>query len=316
MTGIIILDFNNASDTIKCLKSVEKYTPKGTYKTVVVENGSNQNTVNCVCDFVKSNYKDNYLIIAENSTTTPLPSITVLVSPTNDGYARGNNKALKLLEDDDEIDYIMILNNDILFVEDIVSPLVQKYEEISDCALISPLLVKKDGMTIDHCCARKQYPTSYFVLEQLLLYKDIWGILKLWRRNSIIIESNPGLLQQGHFEIGMPSGSCMLIKKELFKQIGYFDNNTFLYFEENILYHKTSKINKKNYLVPNLKCIHLGSSTTRKNPSTFIMKCQIESEVYYLRRYRNAYLSAMFIKLFSNLTILRLYIHQLLKTCK
>lgn len=316
MTGIIILDFNNASDTIKCLKSVQKYTPSGTCKIVVVENGSNQNTINRVCDFVKSNYKDDCSIIAKNSIPPPLPAITVLISPTNDGYARGNNKALKLLEDDDEVNYIMILNNDILFVEDIVSPLVQKCEDISDCALISPLLVKKNGISIDYCCARKQYPTSYFILEQLLLYKDIGGILTFWRRNSIIIDSNPELLQQSYFEIGMPSGSCMLTKKDLFKQIGYFDKNTFLYFEENILHHKTSKINKKNYLVPNIKCIHLGCSTTRKNPSTFIMKCQIESEVYYLRKYRKAYLSAMFIKLFSNLTILKIYINQLVKPCK
>lgn len=85
--------------------------------------------------------------------------------------------------------------------------------------------------------------------------------------------------------IELPSGSCMMIDKKLMKQIGGFDPHTFLYFEENILYKIFLKLGKRSYLIPKLKCIHLGASTTKKSVSTFTLKAGIDSSRYYLENY-------------------------------
>ena len=52
---------------------------------------------------------------------------------------------------------------------------------------------------------------------------------------------HPNLKDESLVEVDMPSGSCMLFEKSVFEEIEGFDPNTFLYYEEAILYHKLKK---------------------------------------------------------------------------
>lgn len=72
-----------------------------------------------------------------------MPYVTYIESSTNDGYASGNNKGLNLTKCDDEIEYVMILNNDVLFIQDIIPQLENKYNQLKDAAILSPILYKK-----------------------------------------------------------------------------------------------------------------------------------------------------------------------------
>ena len=149
MVGIIILDYNNASDTMNCINSVMVNTPEGVYKIMVVENGSNDSTLSQMTEFI-NNQNEGRVYREESAVPNNMPKISLLLSPTNDGYAEGNNKALRCMERDNTIDTILILNNDILFTEDIISPLRDIKKKIQNCGIISPLLMKKDGKSIDY----------------------------------------------------------------------------------------------------------------------------------------------------------------------
>ena len=218
--------------------------------------------------------------------------------------------ALRCMERDNTIDTILILNNDILFTEDIISPLRDIKKKIQNCGIISPLLMKKDGKSIDYNCARHDYKKMQFFWEYLFSFKNFFGIIERFEYQKKYLLNNPSLLSEPFFEIELPSGSCMMIDKKLFQDIGYFDNHTFLYFEENILYRRLLSVGKKNYLVPSLKCIHLGASTSRKVSSMFTMKCQMRSTSYYLNTYRNAPILACYVSIMSNLTVFKIWIQE------
>ena len=70
--------------------------------------------------------------------------------------------------------------------------------------------------------------------------------------------------------IELPSGSCMLVKKDVFAAIGNFDPATFLYYEENILYRKLLKLKLGNYIATGLRCVHPGAATMAKSPSKIV----------------------------------------------
>ena len=309
MVGIVILDYNNAADTINCIESVVSKTRKGTYKLVVVENGSKQEVVDEMKCYAEKRFSSEDIIICDESCqATKLPLITLLVSKTNDGYAKGNNKALHILSNDEEIDAIMILNNDILFTEDITMPLYGYLRKLPGCGIVSPLLKRKDGLGIDYNCARKDYKRGQFFWEYLFSFKDLFGIIAKYEHEKCYLLNNPKLLEKEYFEMELPSGSCMLIDKKLFSDIGYFDEGTFLYFEENILYRKLLLANKKNYLIPSLSCIHLGASTSKKISSMFTMSCQMKSTAYYLRKYRKANLLAAYVDVMSYMTTFKIWL--------
>ncbi|MCQ2194725.1 MAG: glycosyltransferase [Paludibacteraceae bacterium] len=285
-TAVIILNYNNSSDTIACVKSVEAYNTAD-IKYIIVDNGSSKkNVVDEIADFLESTFSDVAILkdrIEEESIC--LPKVTFYMSSCNDGYAEGNNKGLRLAYLDDSIDDILILNSDILFVEDIIPELRAKQAAIANCGIVSPILYKKDMQGLDFNCARKNHTEWELILTYLFLYKDLFGFISKREAQRKILVADPNLANDELLPIDLPSGSCMLVSKELMKQIGGFDSGTFLYFEENILYKKISSLGKKNYLLPKSRCIHLGATSTQKVSGAFLLKCSLDSASHYLAQY-------------------------------
>lgn len=306
-TGIIILNYNNSSDTINCIKSVEKYNTAA-IKYIVVDNGSSKtNTIEELDSFLRHNFKENYEFIKDEQQPDSLPYMTLLQSSTNDGYAQGNNKGLQLVYKDSEIDKILILNSDILFIEDILPGLIKDLETLPQAGIVSPLLYKKNFKDIDYNCCRKAASLQEIFITYMFLYIDLFGIISRQRRKRNLLYKKRLPLKNPVINIELPSGSCMLLYKDLFRQLGSFDSHTFLYYEEDILYRKIKINGLKNYLDTSLRCIHLGATTTKKTPSQFIVRCGYESMMYYLKTYTNVsrlYLLAVkFFYFFLNLKI-------------
>ena len=169
-TAVIILNYNNYEDTINCIESVELYNT-ASIKYIVIDNGSTRcNTVESLDRYFRSKFGSQYVMVGDNCNLRKLPYITFFASKNNDGYARGNNKGLNLAYADDEIDRILILNNDILFVEDIIPELIALSKQLPDCGIVSPILYKKGLLDIDYNCARKNISPSDLIKDNLFHY--------------------------------------------------------------------------------------------------------------------------------------------------
>lgn len=281
MVGIVILNYNNARLTIDCIESVTRFNTHPS-KLVVVDNASTDNSALILTAYLRKKYADNF---SDVKTAKKLHLATLIVADNNQGYANGNNLALEIIKNDPEIDHILILNSDVIFTSDIIPTLIQKYASLPDAGIISPLLYKKDLVSIDYNCARNAPDNFSVILPFLLMYRDINKIISTKRDANKILLNHPELLKESEIEIELPSGSCMFISKELFQRIGWFDPNTFLYYEENILYKKIQREGKKNYLIPDLSCIHLGAQSTSKKPVPFLKVKEAESARYYINNY-------------------------------
>ncbi|MCQ2160848.1 MAG: glycosyltransferase [Bacteroidales bacterium] len=266
MVGIVILNYNNALLTINCLESIVKY---NTYPIhiVIVDNASTDDSIRILQDYQREH---NGLY-------------DLLLSDCNGGYAQGNNLGLRFLDSIDDVTEVMVLNNDILFTEDIIPVLKTFIENHPEAALVSPLLRKRDGVTIDNSCARKDCKMAEIIWSFFLYFTDFFGIISKYRTISKI----PIDVREEAIRIELPSGSCMMITKDIFRSIDYFDPNTFLYYEENILYQKILSIGRINYLIPSVSCIHLGGETTNKvsHPASYMKKSKA-SAYYYAKNYR------------------------------
>ena len=104
------------------------------------------------------------------------------------------------------------------------------------------------------------------------------------KRQKILL-NHPELKEEASFPVEFPSGACMLIDKDLFREIGGFDAETFLYYEEMILYKKLQAVSRTNYCVPAVKCTHLGAGATQNQNSRFLQRCNLDSADHYLSRY-------------------------------
>lgn len=286
MIALVILQYNNWLDTKNCILSIERYNT-APVKYIVVDNASTRKEcVEEAHEFLSTTFSDSYLCLyAKTPTPEQLPRATFLKSSSNDGYAQGNNKGIQLCLNDETVDSVLVINNDVLFTEDILPTLHSYLDKLDDVGIITPLVYNKDMSDYDYNCARIHPSKMELVLSFLLLFRNVGGILNKLKHRRSVLHAHPEYVQLPFFPIELPSGSFMLFKKEILQRIKGFDPNTFLYFEEDILYKKLSEINLRTYLIPSCHCIHLGCSTTKSIHSTFLSRCMVNSIWHYLNQY-------------------------------
>lgn len=283
-TAILILNYNCASETMDCIQSIEACNT-APVKYIVVDNASSKPGETDLLDQFFSQSNRSYRRFSDfDKPEKDLPYFTLVCSHKNVGYAQGNNKGLAFAYEDPSIRNILILNSDILFSEDIIPTLIRCQQQRDDAGLITPLIVSRKG-SIDHCCARNNLSNWDIILLFALFHRNPFGMLSPIFRRQRILHNKPELTEKPFFPVELASGACMLIDKALFQRIGGFDPNTFLYYEENILFKKLQSVSRINYCVPSVKCTHLGAGSTQQSPSAFLQRCNLDSAGYYLTHY-------------------------------
>lgn len=282
-TALVILQYNNYNDTINCIRSVGEYNSADICYVIVDNNSSVSACASGMADYLRSGLSDDVQIVEDPSDSDcPLPRYTFLLNKENRGYASGNNAGLKIALSDPEVDSVLVLNNDILFVEDIIPQMREFLFHTDNCAVVSPFLYKRDGKTPDRSCARKDITPIRLILSNLLSFS---------RRLFAKIMDGQYLFIGGETESGqpltieLPSGSCMLMSRDFIQKTNCFDENTFLYYEENILFRMAQRQGMVSYLLPSLKCIHLGGESTRSCNSVKLIRISRDSCMYYLNNY-------------------------------
>ena len=120
---IIVLQYNNSQDTLRCLESVKELDYPN-YRIVVVDNASGEAELNNIRDCTKSQY-----------------DIRLIENKENLGYAGGNNIGIKhALENG--ADYVFVLNNDTTVEPDALKKLIAAAEADSKIGIVGPTLTE------------------------------------------------------------------------------------------------------------------------------------------------------------------------------
>lgn len=255
MVGIVILNYNNSDQTLGCLESLYRCCKGGNYKVCVVDNAS------CAQELEK---------LKQGCTEH------IVVAGQNRGYACGNNLGCEWFDNDRDIDKILILNDDTRFTEDILTPMAAYLYAHPECGVVFPLVKASDG-SMDKACARRQKTSTGLFLQATCL-----GRLGLNRKEFITQEE---IGDSDCMVTQVPPGSCMMLRKGVFKEIGWLDPNTFLYFEEHILSTKLARKGLQCILLPRISIIHLGASTTSRQPSKTVYAHWRNSYLYFVKNY-------------------------------
>lgn len=208
--SVIVLNYNGIDDTIECLQSLSKVNvpPNFTLEVIVVDNSSNKNSD----EIIKSEFKN--VILIQNK--------------ENLGFSGGNNVGIRYALDNGA-KYVVILNNDTLVDKEFVGELLKVAESDNKIGVISPKIYFAPGFEFH----KDKYKSKD-------LGKVFWyggGIMDF--NNIIGYHRGVDEVDNGQYDktqiTDFASGCCMLVKKEVFDKIGLFDDDYFLYYEDNDL---------------------------------------------------------------------------------
>ena len=177
---------------------------------------------------IKSLPKDSNIIIIENSNSLEFKkkleakySKINVIAQENTGMGSANNKGIKLCK----TDYAFVINPDVKFYENTMSELINLSSKYNDYSILAPI---SDDT---------KYPN----------YKII---------NKKIKDNNPDFLN-----VDSVDGYAMLINKNKFSDNIYFDENFFLYLENDDLCLRKKKEDNKIYVAKKAKVQHLGAGS-------------------------------------------------------
>lgn len=266
--SIVIVCMNNLKNLYPCLNSIRKYTSVS-YETLVVA----------------------YLFSKENliKVRQDFPWVTFIESNEIRGFSENNNLALRQAKGK----YCFVVNDDTEMKMSTIDRLVAAFDKCpSNTAIVSP------------CILNFRNEISFCGKAPLNLWHYILLIFHLWDESKDKVYSN----KAGLFKTYDITGAAFLIKTDIFKDMGWFDEYYFFCPEDRDLSTKLNKCGYSCYVDADTKIYHyegmsgksLSIVQTATKPAAMLGSIAFHSKGKYSIQLllRTAYFLSLILKLF------------------
>ena len=257
--------------------------------TCVIVNYNDSETtsllVNLICDYEHLDY----IVVVDNNSTDnsyeKLNKLTtkkthILKAEYNGGYGYGNNFGIEYSYYTLKADYVLIANPDVIFSNECVKGLrsvLHTHQEIA----ISTAIPKKPNGENQSIIAWKIPTTSQEILSFSFILNKFLGSGKFYHKSHF--------LNKDFAFVEVVQGSLLMINANVFIKYGMYDEDFFLYGEEQVLATKMRDANYKSVILLNQSYIHNHSQTISKSFNSFYKrkKLSLKSKLLYLKKYHH-----------------------------
>ena len=197
-------------------------------------------------------YDNLEIVVADNGSTddsilflqTHYPNITLLTNPTNEGFAGGYNWALKKVK----ANYFVLLNSDVEVDSNWIQPMVDLLENDASIGACQPKLISK------------RHPMYFEYAGAAGGWIDVLGYPFSRGRIFDILETDHGQYNNSA-PIFWASGAAIMIRANLFEELGGFDSDFFAHQEEIDLCWRMQLAGHRLFVCPEAKVFHVGAGT-------------------------------------------------------
>lgn len=259
--------------------------------SVIIVNYNTTNLLkNCLENLNKQSCKDLQIIVVDNASTdasldrlkTAFPKVVFLLNKTNLGLAAANNQAFKLANGK----YLFFLGTDAFPEQSVIEKLVTYMDNNQKVGICTCKLQLRNG-ALDRD-AHRYFPEPLAVISYYLKLHKLFPLSKTL--NKYYREYYD--LEKIH-EIDICLSHFMFTRKELFNEIGNWDEDYFLYAEDMDLCYRAKKSGWKIMYLPYCKAIHYkGASVGVRKTTKDICRAPLQQKI------KMFFLSAKGLKLF------------------
>lgn len=227
-TSIVILNWNGKHYLERFLRKLESKSNIPGVSIVVADNGSTDGSV----EYLKAYH----------------PNVGLIEFDTNLGFTGGYNKALKELKSD----YFLLLNSDVQVSDGWLEPLIRNMDINSKIGICMPKI-------------RSAFePKNFEYAGACGGFIDVLGFPFCRGRILSNIETD-NLQYNQNIEVFWASGAAFMIRSELFRSLGGFDDKFFAHMEEIDLCWRAKLAGYQVWVYPEAIVYHVGGGTLPNN---------------------------------------------------
>lgn len=233
---VVILNYRTPAMVIDCLETLVPQVRARRATVALVDNASPDDSVSQLKRWIRDNSAQD--------------CVNLIESPENGGFAAGNNLGIRSCE----ADLYLLLNSDTLVRDGALERLADTILSEQDAGLVSPRLEWPDGEP-QESCFRYHRPPS-----QLISSARTGLITRLLTRYEVAIPVSD--------ERSFPewtSFACVMIRREVFDEVGLLDDGFFMYFEDTEFCFRARRAGWQILHEPAARVVHLrgGSSPVK-----------------------------------------------------
>ena len=256
--SVIILNYNVRYFLEQCVLSVQKALENIEGEIIVIDNASSDDS----CEMMR----------------TKFPQIKLIENKDNLGFPKGNNIGVAQAKGE----YICILNPDTVVAEETFLKILNTENWTLNTGIIGCRLIDGAGNFLPE--SKRGVPTPW------VAFTKIFGLYKVFPKTNLfnkyyaqhITENESG-------NVDILVGAFMMMKRDLYLEVGGFDENCFMYSDDIDLSYLVLKTGRKNYYFHETSVIHYkGESTVRDG--TYMKRFREAMQFFYKKHFKKSFI--------------------------
>lgn len=262
--SVIILNYNVRYFLELCILSVQKAIQNIDAEIIVVDNNSNDDS----CAMMSRCF----------------PNVKLIQNTANLGFPKGNNIGVAQAKGE----YICILNPDTVVAEDTFEKVLAFAKSKVNLGIVGCKLIDGTGNFLPE--SKRGVPTPW------VAFTKIFGLYKISSSFGKYYAAHLTQNQTGKVDILV--GAFMVMKRELYSEIGGFDEKCFMYSDDIDLSYMVLQKGKSNFYFHETTIIHYkGESTVRDG--TYMKRFQEAMNFFYKKHFNPSFFFTVFMKIGS-----------------
>jgi N-acetylglucosaminyl-diphospho-decaprenol L-rhamnosyltransferase len=191
----------------------------------------------------------------------------------NRGYGGAINETVASLPP--EIDWVLVSNPDVTIEASIIPALVATGETDTGIGSVGPVVLTAEGEVYP---SAREVPSIRIGIGHAL-FSNLWPdnpwTRSYKRSDDVVMRRDAGWL----------SGSCVLVRRTAFDQLGGFDTGFFMYFEDVDLGYRLTKDGYRNVFEPAVSVVHTGAHSTSSNQAAMVAAHHDSARRFIAKKY-------------------------------
>ena len=270
--SVIILNYNVRYFLELCILSVQNALVEIDSEIIVIDNNSQDDS----CEMMKTRF----------------PNVKLIQNSDNVGFSKGNNIAVAQAKGE----YICILNPDTVVAEDTFIKILAFAQRQKKLGIIGCKLIDGSGNFLPE--SKRGVPTPW------VAFTKIAGIYKLFPKSKLFDQYYAGHLGENQTgKVYILVGAFMFMKRDLYLEVGGFDEDCFMYSDDVDLSYVVTKKGKSNFYFHETTVIHYKGESTVKD-GTYMKRFQESMNFFYKKHLKSNGLGSVFFSIFMKTGIL------------
>ncbi|MCG2611104.1 glycosyltransferase family 2 protein [Flavobacterium sp. SM15] len=263
--SVIILNYNVRYFLEQCVLSVQKALEGIEGEIIVVDNFS----VDGSCEMMRHCF----------------PNVKLIENKANLGFPKGNNIGVAQAKGK----HICILNPDTVVAEDTFKKVLDFAASKPDLGIVGCKLIDGTGNFLPEC--KRGIPTPW------VAFTKIFGLYKLFPKSSLFNKYYAQHLSENQTgKVDILVGAFMIMERDLYLEVGGFDENCFMYSDDIDLSYLVLKSGKSNYYFHETSVIHYkGESTVRDG--TYMKRFREAMQFFYKKHFGGSFVFDVFMRI-------------------